>query len=314
MGRHAAARISRGGVLSTSAPADADFRLNRRALRRAFDRAGASYDASARLQAIVRAELLERLQDLPLTPQAVLDLGAGTGQGARELKRRYPRALVVALDVAPGMLHEARRWSRPFRRFERLCADARQLPLRTASVDLVFTNLMLQWCDELPAALKEIRRVLSPGGLLLLSSFGPDTLAELRAAWAGADQHEHVHRFPDVHVVGDQLLRSGFSRPVLDVDRHVLEYDTVLDLMRELQGIGARNASERRAPGLTGRGRLRAMQDAYEGLRRQGRLPATFEVIHAVAWAARQADTGAAARAGGDVHIPVGSIRRREER
>lgn len=297
--------------MNAGTPGPDDFRLDPRALRRSFDRAGAGYDAAARLQATVRAELLGRLQDFRLAPQTVLDLGAGTGWGTRELKRRYPRALVLALDLAPGMLREARRQSRPFRRFARLCADARRLPLRPASIDLVFTNLMLQWCDELPVVLREIRRVLRPGGLLMLSSFGPGTLAELGAAWAEADAYEHVHRFLDVHVVGDELMRAGFTEPVLDVERHVPGYDTVLDLMRELQAIGARNASERRAPGLTGRRRLRAMQDAYERLRRGGKLPATFEVIHAVAWAPEQPDTGAATPVDGEVRVPAGAIRRR---
>ena len=164
------------------------FGLDRRAVARAFDRASGSYDAAAELQQRVRLELLGRLEELQVSPRAVLDLGAGTGHGARALKRRYPGATVVAVDIATGMLEQARRQSRWLRRFERVRADAYALPFADGSFDLVFSNLMLQWCDEPDAALAEIRRVLKPDGFFAFTTFGPDTLKELRAAWAAVDQ------------------------------------------------------------------------------------------------------------------------------
>lgn len=289
--------------------ADPAHRLDRRGVRRAFDRASGSYDAAARLQAAVRAELLDRLQYFTLEPAVVLDLGCGTAHAARELKRRWPRALVVAMDLAPGMLIEARRQSRLLRRLERVGGDACRIPLRTASVDLVFTSLMLQWCDELERVLREIRRVLRAGGRVMLSTFGPDTLRELRAAWSAADEHTHVNRFLDMHIVGDALLQAGFAEPVLDVERHVLEYDDALALMRELKAIGAHNVTAGRAPGLTGRGRLAAMLRAYEAERRNGRLPASFEVVYGTAWAPEARPT--APVEAGEARVPVGALRRR---
>jgi malonyl-CoA O-methyltransferase len=261
------------------------FALDRRDVARAFDRASDSYDAAAALQERVRNGLLERLDELPLAPTAILDLGAGTGHATRALKRRYPKSLVVATDIAPGMLDRAKAQSRWLRRFERVCADACRLPFRDGSFDLVFTSLMLQWCDDLDAVSREISRVLKPGGLLLASTFGPGTLQELRESWleSGAPGN-HVNHFFDAHDVGMAFMHAGFAEPVLDIDRVVIGYDDVFALMRELKSIGAHNVTRGRARGLTGRARLAAMTRAYETRRRDAKLPATWEIIHAVAW------------------------------
>src|SRR5581483_4220311 len=163
------------------------FRIDRPEVRASFDRASATYEAAAVLQARVADELLARLEPFDFKPDVVLDLGAGTGRMTGELKKRYRRALVVALDLAPGMLHEARRHQQLFRRFERVCGDAMRLPLAAASVDVIFSSLMLQWCDPPDEAFAEIRRVLKPSGFFAFTTFGPDTLRELRTAWAEAD-------------------------------------------------------------------------------------------------------------------------------
>src|SRR5215472_7416278 len=190
------------------------FHLDRARLRASFERASAGYEAAAGLQARIAAELLERLELFRFAPGVVLDLGSGTGRVTPELKRRYPRARVIALDLAPGMLREARRHQRPWRRFARVCGDALRLPLRDGSVDLIFSNLMLQWCEPLAAALTEVRRVLKPSGFFAFSTFGRDTLQELRSAWAQADDRfNHVNHFPEVHEAGDALMRAGLMEP-----------------------------------------------------------------------------------------------------
>jgi malonyl-CoA O-methyltransferase len=261
------------------------FQLDRRAVVQSFDRASASYDAAAALQERVRNELLERIEELKLSPLAILDLGAGTGHASRALKRRCPKSLVVAADIAPGMLDRAKAQSRWLRRFERVRADAYSLPFREASIDLVFSSLMLQWCDDLDAVFTEIARVLKPGGALVFSTFGPGTLGELREAWGASHAPgNHVNHFFDPHALGSALMRAGLSEPVLDVDRTVIDYPDVLTLMRELKAIGAHNVTAGRARGLTGRKRLTAMTQAYETQRRNGKLPATYEVIHAICW------------------------------
>jgi malonyl-CoA O-methyltransferase len=287
------------------------FRLDRPRLRASFDRASGSYEAAATLQARVADELLERLGAFRFEPRVVLDSGSGTGRVTRALKRRYPKALVMALDIAPGMLREAQRHQGLLRRFARVCADAQRLPLAAASVDLVFSSLMLQWCEPLSQALAEVRRVLKPTGFFAFSTLGPDTLHELRAAWAAVDGASHVNRFLDVHDVGDALAHAGLAEPVLDVDRLALSYPDTLGLMRDLKAIGAHNVTAGRPRTLSGRGRLARMSAAYEAFRRDGQLPATYEVIYGACWGAAGGGREFPGQPPGEVRIAPDSIRRR---
>lgn len=284
------------------------FRLDRAGVRAAFDRASARYESAAHLQARVAAELLSRLEQFRFEPRVVLDLGAGTGRVTAQLKRRYPRARVIGLDLSLGMLQQSRRHQRLWRRFERVCADAQRLPLAGASVDLVFSSLMLQWCEPLDAALLEVRRVLKESGFFAFSTFGPATLSELRSAWAAADRYNHVNHFLDVHDVGAALVRAGLTEPVLDVDRLEVAYPDAITLMRDLKAIGAHNVTAGRPRTLLGRAHLRRMQQAYEECRRDGQLPATFEVIYGASWGAGRA-AGSAVQ--GETHIAPESIGRR---
>ena len=252
-------------------------------VRRAFDRAAETYDGAAVLHAEVRENLLERLRLVTLVPRVVLDAGAGTGHGSRALKRRYSKALVVALDSSRQMLKVAGRqqlWLRPF---GRVCGDAGRLPLADGSVDLIVSNLMLQWCNP-DTVFTEFRRVLKPSGLLSFSAFGPDTLRELRSAWGQVDSRSHVHQFIDMHDLGDALVRNGFAAPVLDVERFTLRYLDVRGVAADLKATGAHNATAGRAKGLTSPRKFAAMQAAYENFREDGRLPATYEVVFAHAW------------------------------
>jgi malonyl-CoA O-methyltransferase len=259
-------------------------------VRRSFDRAAQTYDAAAVLHAEVRQALLERLELMTVKPRVVVDAGAGTGHASRALKQRHPKALVIAVDSSLGMLRAAQRQQSWLRPFARTCADAARLPLADGSVDLIVSNLMLHWCDP-DAVFAEFRRVLAPQGLLSFSAFGPDTLRELRSAWSRVDSHSHVHRFIDMHDLGDALVRGGFTAPVLDVDRFTLRYLDVRRVAADLKATGAHNAGEDRPRGLTTPRRFAAMQKAYESFRQDGRLPATYEVVYAHAWAPAEAAT-----------------------
>jgi len=289
-----------------------EFDLDRSRVRDSFSRAANHYDAAAVLQARVRAELLERLDLVRLEPEVVLDLGAGTGHAALALKRRYRRARVIAIDLSEGMLREAGRRQTWLRRFDRLGADAAALPLREASVDLVYSNLMLQWCMDPDRVFRECRRVLRPGGLLTFATLGPDTLVELRRAWLAADPgHVHVNRFLDMHDLGDGLLRAGLAEPVLDVERCTLAYAEVRGLMRDLKSIGAHNVTAGRPRGLTGRRTLSAMVASYETFRQaDGKLPASYEVVFGQAWAPAGPGRGTVKEAG-VARVPIGQIGRR---
>lgn len=281
--------------------------LDPRAVAASFGAASRGYDAAAWLQTAARTELLSRLELLRAAPAAILDLGAGTGLAALAMKRRFRRAVVTAADIAAPMLELARRRSRFWRPIRCVLADARELPFDNASFDLVFSNLMLQWLAPPDAALAEMCRVLKPGGLLLLSSFGPETLRELRAAWEAGDGGVHVNEFIDVHDLGGALARAGFAEPVLDVDRHVRHYADARTLMHELKALGAHNVDTRRARGLTGRGAFARMNAAYEARRAPAGLPATWQLVYAVAWA--RADAGAPRTIDGETRIDLAQLR-----
>lgn len=296
-----------------------------RQVRRAFSRAAGGYDAAAALQHEVESRLLESLDyyerppgdDKPRVPEVVVDLGSGPGSAARALNRRWPRARVVAIDIALPMLREAARHAppwRPLRRdISRVCADARALPLAEDSVDVVVSNLCLQWVEDLPATFAGLRRVLRPGGLLLLSTFGSQTLQELHAAFGAADAAPHVSPFADMARFGDALVHAGFRDPVLDRDLYVRHHEDLPALMRQLRSLGATNALAARRRTLTGRARFAAAAAAYESMRTGKGLPATWEVIHAHAWAP---PPGVPVREGGHevTRVPVGQvpIRRRK--
>jgi malonyl-CoA O-methyltransferase len=260
--------------------------LDMRAVRRAFDDAASTYDLHAALQREVADRLLARLDYTTVKPSLILDLGAGTGYCTRLLEQRYPRAHIALADLAPAMLSAARGSApRFFSKRHYVCADARALPLAPASVDLIVSSLTFQWCEDLGAVFAGCARVLRPGGLLLFSTLGPDTLHELRAAWRAVDDAPHVNRFHDMHIVGDALIHGGFSSPVMEREDLTVTYHDVLSLMRDLKGIGAHNAHQQRARALYGRRQLARLAEAYERFRRDGLLPATYETVYGHAWA-----------------------------
>ena len=205
------------------------------------------------------------------------------------------------------MLRHTRRRGRWLRRPHAVCADAARVPLASRSVDLVFSNLMLQWCNDPDTVFGEFRRVAAPGGLLTFTTFGPDTLKELRSAWSAADGYSHVNRFIDMHDLGDALVRAGFAEPVMDVEQFTLTYDDLRGLMNDLKAMGAHNVTHGRSRGLTGRRRLAAAVAAYEAFRVDGRLPATWEVVYGHAWVP-DAPSGRAPLTEGEVRIPAGDI------
>lgn len=267
-----------------------EYEIDKREVRRAFSKAATQYDAAAVLQREVCVRMLEKLDYIRHQPSRVLDIGCGTGWGSRQLGERYRHAEIIALDIAFGMLETARGtsswWQKLFsgskQRF--LCADAEALPLAAQSVDMVWSNLALQWCNDLPATVAGLHRVIKTDGLLIFSTFGPDTLNELRMAFGGVDGYSHTNRFADMHDVGDMLVSAGFADPVMEMERITLTYNDVKAVMQDLRGIGAHNATAGRAQGMMGKEKWSRVEANYETLRRDGKLPATFEVIYGHAW------------------------------
>ena len=280
--------------MSDTNPQHDIYSIDKSRVRDSFDRAAETYDAAAVLQKFVRTEMLSRLDLVTMQPTHILDAGCGTGHASAALMKKYPKAELVSLDLALGMLRKtqsvnaslANRIKRVFGQAQQnlLCADIEQLPLADASVDMIFSNLAIQWCNDLDAAFVGMHRVLRTDGLLTFSTLGPDTLKELRAASKTDGERVSVSRFFDMHDIGDALVRAGFSAPVLDVERVVLTYDDAVDVMRDLKAIGAHNAADGRGRGLQGRDFLKKITANYEQFRREGKLPATFEVVYGHAW------------------------------
>lgn len=246
-----------------------------------FNQAAIHYQRHAHLQKKIGEDLVQRLQYLTIKPPQIADIGCGTGHLLPLLHQFYPTAQIYGIDVASQMLQVAQQ-TYPAGYF--ITADATQLPLATHSVDLIISNLMLQWCNDIEAVFAEFARVLTPEGTLLFSTFGPDTLQELRASWATVDNANHINYFIDMHHIGDALLNAGLRAPVVDTDRLVLTYTDGMHLMRELKMIGAHNVTLGRPRGLMGKGKLRELLAHYDTFRTaQNLLPATYEVVYGYA-------------------------------
>jgi len=265
--------------------------VDRRQVRRNFARAAASYDGAAVLQREVGSRMLERLDYVRVEPQRVLDLGCGTGASLTALQERYPKAQLIGADLSDAMLQTGRgqrsrlRWLLPFLRGNKtplVAADAAALPFKSAAMSMLWSNLMLHWLDDPLPAFREMHRVLEVDGLLMFSTFGPDTLKELRNSFG--DGYVHTQRFGDMHDFGDMLIECGFADPVMDMEVLTMTYASLDDLFRDLRQSGAACAMQARRHGLMGRNSWQEMRAAYEKLAQDGRLPATFEVIYGHAW------------------------------
>ncbi len=268
-------------------------------VRDSFNKAADSYDDAAILQQEVCRRLLERLEYIKAEPRMILDIGTGTGQGTLGLARQYPQACVVSVDLAENMLLKTRAKISPaglVNKFKGLlnpqrqqqeqfvCADAEQLPFADASIDLIFSNLTIQWCFDLSHLFNEFRRVLKPGGFMLFTTFGSETLKELRVSWSEVSDKVHVNDFVDIHDIGDALYNVQAENPVMDSEKIILNYQSVRQILQELKAVGAHNHNRGRETALTGKKRLQAMYQAYKQFRTADGYPLTYEVLYGHAW------------------------------
>jgi malonyl-CoA O-methyltransferase len=253
-------------------------------MRGDFAGAADTYDSAAVLAREVGARMAARLDLVKIAPRRVADVGCATGDGIRELQRRYTGALPVALDYALPMLRALRsrtpRLQRLTGRGPRLVnADVRALPLAANSLGLVWSNLMLHWLDDPLPAFKELHRVLEVGGLLSFATLGPDTLRQLRETAATVGAGDTVKRFLDMHDLGDMLVAAGFADPVMDMEMITLSYPTARAFLADQRHLGVRDA-------LLGRQDWRGWRRLFKAWPAdgEGRLPATFEIVHGHAW------------------------------
>jgi malonyl-CoA O-methyltransferase len=253
--------------------------LDERAIQRQFKRVAAMYDSASLLQKKIADELIDRIELVSSAPDTLLDLGSATGYLGRRAIEKFPALSVISIDRIMAMANESS-IADPGART--VIAAAENLALAQESVPLVMSNLLLHWCD-VGAVFSEVARVLEVGGAFLFSTLGPDTLMELRAAWAEVDDYPHVHEFIDMHNLGDALVMSGFSEPVLDADRIRVTYKDVPGLVAELRDVGGANVRLDRRRTCTGKERYHRFVVAYESFREQGRLASTWEVIYGLA-------------------------------
>lgn len=249
---------------------------DKRRVAQAFSRAAESYDSVAQLQRDIADRLLQWLPEQ--VEGKLLDLGCGTGYAAPHLHARYPRSPLLHLDLAHGMLSFARE-QRPVADAHYVCGDAEHLPMADASVELIWSSLAVQWCEQPDRLMTELARVLKPGGRCLLATLGPDTLHELKRAWAAVDDDIHVNSFIPL----TQLLQHNTDLQLArcETEYKVLRYHRLQELMHELKALGAHNVNSRREQGLSSRQRLLGLLDAYEQQRlNDGTLPATYEVYY----------------------------------
>lgn len=240
-----------------------------------FAAAAATYDEAAVLARETGRRLAERLDLVRLVPRRVADIGCATGDGVRELQRRYPEALPLAIDFARPMLHAVKGRVPLLQRLRGksprlVSADVRALPIAAGSLDLLWSNLMLHWLDDPLPALRELHRVLAVGGLVTFAMLGPDTLKELRAAGAAS-----LRRFPDMHDVGDMLVAAGFADPVMDMEMIALTYRSSRQLLADQRHLGVRD-------GLLGHMPWRDWRRTFGAWDRN----ASFEIVYGHAWKA----------------------------
>ena len=245
-------------------------------IRSTFNFAASNYDDNAFLQNEIANRLAEKLKVISIKPQTIIDLGSGTGLLSNKTAEIFPNANLICVDFAQqSLLKNSQKL--------KVCANAYELPFASNSGDFMVSNLMMQWCPDLKALFNECFRVLKPEGLILFTTFGPDTLKELKRSWSAVDSSAHVNNFIDMHDIGDQMLQSGFQSPIMEMENITLTYEKVLDLMHDLKSIGAQNVGSR-SKALTGKTKFKKMIEMYESYRSDGKLPATYEVIYGHAW------------------------------
>lgn len=270
------------------------------------NRAAKTYDRVAILQQEIGKRMLQRLELIKLQPSTILDLGCGTGFFTPHLKKRFPKAHIIQFDIAINMLAVAKKNQGWFTKSSLICGAAEKLPIADQAIDLVFSNQMFCYSPQLEKVLSETKRILKPGGLLMFSTLGPDTLSELRYCWQQLDEYTHVHSFIDMHDIGDMLLHTRLIDPVMDIEYFTLTYPQAKILLEELKANGASNASKQQSPTLTGKVKLASCLEHYERFRdSEHRLPATFEVVYGHAWQPAIINTP------GEVAISINTIKRR---
>ena len=273
---------------------------------KAFGQQASEYEKAAKIQTEIGSRLFERLNYLKINPRYILDLGCGTGLFSLLLKKKYPKAEIIGLDLSAPMLKQAKQKQSWRRRWPLIKADMSLLPFDDRCFDLIFANQVVHWTDSFKVLAQELNRVMRLDGCLMFSTLGPDTFKEFQKAWEAGDKYAHVNRFSDMHDIGDQLLSTHFIDPVVDMELLTVHYTSVKQLLENLKAQGISNTNPSRNRGLTGKKSWQHFESAYQNLSTSdGKYPLSYEVVYAHAWKGRERPHSI----GNETFIPVSQIR-----
>ncbi|MBA2657057.1 MAG: malonyl-ACP O-methyltransferase BioC [Tatlockia sp.] len=274
----------------------------------AFSKHAHEYEQAAKVQNEIGKRLFERLYLLKIAPRYILDLGCGTGLFTPLLRKLYPKAQVIGVDLSESMLNQARKKQSWRRKWPLISADMNALPFADGCFDLVFTNQVIHWSEPINSVIHELNRIMNVNGCLMFSTLGPDTFKELKQSWQQADGHAHTNSFIDMHDIGDYLLAEHFLDPVVDMELLTVHYPNLRQLLDNLKAQGVRNINPIRNRGLTGRQAWHKFEIAYETFRTpEGKYPLSYEVVYGHAWKGEQRRLGD----GTETFIPISEIGRR---
>jgi malonyl-CoA O-methyltransferase len=263
--------------------------INKEYKRKSFNRAALTYDSYSTLQDIISCNLIDRLKTIKLDPLHILDLGCGTGTNGLNLRRKYKKSRIINYDFSENMLKMARIKQKKIilgglNPYSYICADIEAIPLEENSLDLVWSSSTLQWCNDLDLVFNQVKKILKPRGLFIFSTFGPNTLNELREITENLFNEKKTSTFIDMNNIGNLLMHSGFINPTLDVENLTVKYKEVEKLFKDIKSIGATNGNVSKNRGLSGRSFTKKIIDNYEAYRENNLLPASYEVIYGHAW------------------------------
>jgi len=254
--------------------------------RKVFDRHAKTYDEYSSLQNKISDNLFKKLDLIEVRKGLILDLGCGTGRNGGIMKEKYQNIRLINYDFSINMLQEAKKNQTKVlgSKSEFTCGDIEELSFTENTFDVIWSTSSLQWCNNLSYIFKKLKLILKPGGLFIFSTFGPNTLFELKNVTKKISNYQKTNNFLDVFSIKDKLIREGFTNPVIDSEEFCLTYKNINKLFLDLRKIGATSGFKNKKNGLSGKSYLKLISDGYNEYSYDGIYPATYEAVYCYTW------------------------------